>query len=62
MPPPIPPYGGKQPPPPYVPPVLGGPYVNAPQTHAIRASQNVGSVPYPSGSSIPSGSGQIPCQ
>lgn len=62
VPPPIPSYGGKQTPPPYVPPVSGGPYVSAPQTHAIRASQNVSSVPYPSGSSIPSGSGQISYQ
>lgn len=59
VPPPIPLHWGQHPPPPYVPPISGGTYVSGSQTHATRVSQNVGSVPYPSGSSIPSGSGKI---
>lgn len=62
MPPPIPLSGRQHPPLPYVPPVSSGPYVSAPQNHATEVSQNVGSVPYPSGSSIPFGLGQIPYQ
>ena len=62
VPPPIHPHGGQQPSPPYVPPISSGAYVSATQTHATKASQNVGSVPYPGGSSIPSGSSQISYQ
>jgi len=60
VPPPIPSDGGKQPHPPYVPLVSGLTYVSGSQTHATKVNQNVGSVPDPSGSSIPSRLGQIP--
>lgn len=59
VPPPTPPHGGQQPYPLYAPFISSGNYVSGSQTNVTRVNQNVGSVPYPSGSCIPSGSCQI---
>jgi len=42
---PIPLHGGK-PPSPYVPPLFGGAYMSGSQTHIIRESQTIGTIPY----------------